>query len=228
MKSVAVVTATVGRDSLRQTIESVKAQTYPCRHYVFLDGIKETTFQGEANIPVPGVEYCMLPVKTGGNGMMNGGILAASAYLVQEDLICWLDDDNWFEPNHIQSLIDAKGDKPYAYSLRKLVEPDGQFFDSDDFESLGPYSGFIDLNCYLMDRRLAVQIAPAWYNTTGELMVGDRYVYKLLDQNKIPFGCNGQYTVNYRLNPNRDLRAWFWDGNIKSRAKYSGDLPWTK
>lgn len=224
MPSIAVVTATTGRDTLQQTVKSVREQTVPCTHYVFWDGV-----------PVPfdidygwQIDSIALPYKTGGNGMMNGGIIAASAYLVQEDLICWLDDDNWIEPDHIETLLAAKEDKPYAYSLRKLVEPDGTFFDYDDFESLGIHSGFIDLNCYLMDRQLAVQLAPLWYKTTGELMVGDRYVYDCLRGNSLPYGETGQYTVNYRLNPKRDLRPWFFDGNIKNRAKYSGDLPWRK
>ena len=38
MKTVAVVTATTGRASLQQTMDSVAAQTYPCNHYVILDG----------------------------------------------------------------------------------------------------------------------------------------------------------------------------------------------
>lgn len=224
MPSIAVVTATTGRDTLKQTVKSVREQTVPCTHYVFWDGV-----------PVPfdidygwQIDSIALPYKTGGNGMMNGGIIAASAYLVTEDLICWLDDDNWIEPDHIETLLAAKGDKPYAHSLRKLVEPDGTFFDYDDFESLGVHSGFIDVNCYLMDRQLAVQIAPLWYRTTGELMVGDRFVYEALRQNNLPFGETGKYTVNYRLNPKRDLRPWFFDGNIKNRAKYFGDLPWRK
>lgn len=223
MPSVAVVTATTGRDSLKQCIESVRNQTVPCNHYVFCDGVP---LSADLISCLTHVNYLFLPVKTGGNGIMNGGIVAASAYLVTEDLICWLDDDNTFEPNHIEELIKAKENKPYAYSLRKLVEPDGTFFDYDDFESLGQHSGFIDLNCYLMDRQLAVQIAPLWYKTTGELMVGDRFVYEALKQNNIPFGETGKYTVNYRLNPKRDLRPWFFKGNIENRAKYSGDLPW--
>lgn len=225
MPSVAVVTATTGRRTLNQTIESVKAQSVKCQHYVFADGVMlplELTGHDST------IHWCNLPVKTGGNGMMNGGIVAASAYLVQEDLICWLDDDNWIEPDHIETLLAAKGDRPYAYSLRKLVEPDGTFYDYDDFESLGVHSGFIDLNCYLMDRHLAVQIAPLWYRTTGDLMIGDRFVYEALKQNNLPFGETGKYTVNYRLNPKRDLRPWFFDGNIKNRAKYSGELPWKK
>ena len=226
MPSIAVVTATTGRDTLWETIESVRDQTVSCTHYVFADGEYAsalTQFFDDEKL-----KFYRLPVKTGGNGMMNGGIIAASAYLVQEDLICWLDDDNWIEPDHLETLLAAKEDKPYAHSLRKLVEPDGTFFDFDDFESLGIHSGFIDLNCYLMDRQLAVQIAPLWYRTTGELMVGDRFVYEALRQNNLPFGETGKYTVNYRLNPKRDLRPWFFDGNIKNRAKHSGDLPWRK
>lgn len=221
MPSVAVVTATTGRDSLKKTIESVVNQTVKCRHYIFVDGNISFDACG------PG-DWCWLPVKTGGNGIMNGGIVAASAYLVQEDLICWLDDDNTFEPDHIEELIKAKEDKPYAHSLRKLLNPDGTFYDYDDFESLGQYSGFVDLNCYLMDRGLAVQIAPMWYKTTGTLMIGDRYIYQALQQNNIPFGESGKYTVNYLLNAQRDLRSWLFDGNIKSRAKYAGELPWRK
>lgn len=222
MPSVAVVTATTGRNSLQACIDSVSAQTIVCKHYVFVDGVEPSrTFNGN-------VEWVKLPVKTGGNGIMNGGIVAASAYLVQEDLICWLDDDNTFEPNHIEELINAKQDKPYAHSLRKLLNPDGTFYDYDDFESLGVYSGFVDLNCYLMDRGLAVQIAPLWYKTTGALMVGDRFVYKALQDSNIPYGESGKYTVNYLLNAQRDLRSWLFDGNIKSRAKYAGELPWKK
>lgn len=226
MKTVAVVTATTGRDSLVECVESVRNQTYPCRHYVFADG-KETIFEERANL-LHLENLCVLPVKTGGNGMMNGGIMAASAYLVQEEMIAWLDDDNWYEPDHIEELVKAKGDKPYAHSLRKLLNPDGTFYDYDDFESLGQYSGFIDLNCYLMDRSVAVQVAPMWYHTTGELMIGDRYMYQCLSQNKIPFGESGKYTVNYRLNAKRDLRSWLFEGNAKSRAKYAGELPWRK
>lgn len=225
MKTVAVVTATTGRNSVRETIESVKSQTYPCQHYIFIDGIEWPEFVALKDY---NVKWCRLPVKTGGNGMMNGGICAASAYLVQEDYICWLDDDNTFDPDHIETLVKAIEGKAYAHSLRKLLNPDGTFYDYDDFESLGQYTGFVDLNCYFMDRNIAVQIAPLWYRTTGELMVGDRFVYEALKRNNLPFGETGKYTVNYALNPKRDLRAWFFDGNIKNRAKYSGELPWRK
>lgn len=61
MKTVAVVTATTGRKELQQTIDSVARQTYPCKHYIFFDGVT----------PSPDLSYSFdtriveLPVKTG-------------------------------------------------------------------------------------------------------------------------------------------------------------------
>lgn len=224
MKTVAVVTATTSRKELQQAINSVREQTYSCRHYIFIDG--EQAFKNEFYIK--GAEVCQLPVCTGGNGMMNGGIVAASAFLVQEDMICWLDDDNWFEPNHIEKLVEAKGDKPYSYSLRSLRNFDGSLFANDDFESIGHHGSFIDLNCYLMNRNIAVQIAPLWYKTTGELMIGDRFVYQALKENNLESACSGLYTLNYRLNEKRDLRGFFFEGNIKTRAQFPDGFPWAK
>ena len=218
MKTVAVVTATTGRQELEQTIESVAKQTYPCQHYVFFDGVAPRTLPNHVHV-------IALPVKTGGDGMMNGGIVAASAYLVQEDLICWCDDDNWMDEGHVESLVASMGENVWAHSLRKLMHPDGTFWDYDDCESLGKYTNFVDLNCYLMDRRrLACGIATCWYNTTGELMVGDRHVWEVVKQ--LPGNCTNQYTMNYRLNNKRDLKPFFFQNNIKVRAQFANQLPW--
>ena len=224
--SVAVVTATTGRQSLVRAIESVKNQTYPCRHYVFVDGMFDVPAEAYGH----GVNFIQLPVSTGSNGYMNAGIIAASAYLVPDDLICWLDDDNWFEPEHVESLLTAIEGKSYAYSLRKLVTQDGQFFANDDWESLGHHGehGLIDVNCYLMSRALAVQIAPAWYQQQDGYMVGDRYMFASLKANNIPYGTSGKYTVNYTLGAKKDLRAWFRQGNAMNYNRYDGQYPWAK
>ncbi|MCK8931145.1 glycosyl transferase [Haemophilus influenzae] len=37
-KTVVVVTSTIGRPELSLAIKSVQNQTYPCKHYVFVDG----------------------------------------------------------------------------------------------------------------------------------------------------------------------------------------------
>ena len=218
MRTVAVITATTGRKELEQTVESVANQTYPCKHYVFFDGVPPRTLPDNVLVTA-------LPVKTGANGMMNGGIVAACAYIVQEELICWCDDDNWMDENHVESLVAAMEENVWSYSLRKLMHPDGSFWDYDDCESLGHHTGFVDLNCYMMDRRrLACGIATCWYHTTGELNVGDRHVWEVTKQ--LPGNGTGQYTMNYRLNNKRDLKPFFFQRNIQIRAKFGNDLPW--
>ena len=221
MRTVAVVTATTGRRELEQTIESVAKQTYPCKHYVFFDGVQTR--------PLPSqVLVTSLPVKTGANGMLNGGINAAGAFIAQEDLICWVDDDNWLEPNHVESLVEAMGQNRWAYSLRNLVEQDGTFWDRDDGESLGPWTGFVDANCYMVTRRnLATVVAPQWYTMGNNgINMGDRAMYAALS--RLPANCTGEYTVNYRINARHNVKDFFARENAKMREKFKDQLPWRK
>ena len=221
MRTVAVVTATTGRKELEQTVESVANQTYPCKHYVFFDGVPPRTLPDNVLVTA-------LPVKTGANGMLNGGICAASAFIAQEDLICWCDDDNWFDANHVESMVDALGDNRWSYCLRKLVNPDGSFWDYDDGESLGTWTGFVDLNCYMLTRqRLATVVAHHWYTLGNNgLMMGDRVIYNAL--RALPANCTGQYTVNYRLNSRLDLKDFFAQNNAAMRQRFHDKLPWRK
>lgn len=221
MKSVAIVTATTGRKELVRAIESVQWQSYPCQHYIFFDGVP-------VNVAVPhGVHVIPLPIKTGANGIMNGGVCAAAAYLTQEDYLCFLDDDNWLEPNHVEDLVNVIGDNPYAYSLRNLVNPDGTFWGRDDGESLGHFGELVDVNCYMMARGFACDISPLWYKSNGTLMVGDRYVWKVLSDNKVPYAASGKYSVNYRMSARgQDMRGYFFLKNIQKRGQYPDGFPW--
>lgn len=224
MPSVAVITATTGRSTLQQTIDSVAAQTMPCQHYIIVDGNDDVMFSQEYK-----GEVVYLPRKTGGNGMMNGAICAMAAYIATEDYICFCDDDNWLEPDHVQSLVEALEAKnaAYAYSLRKLINPDGTFYDYDNGESLGHFGDLVDVNCYLFRRDIAAGIAPLWYRTDGSLMIGDRYVWAALRQNNTPWAATGRYTLNYRMSARgRDMTGFHFLKNIMAKAKYPDGYPW--
>jgi glycosyltransferase involved in cell wall biosynthesis len=222
MKTVAVITSTTGRSTLSQTADSIAKQTYPCQHYVICDGVSRPQ---DLN---PQIKVVELPNRTGVNGMMNGAICAMSAFIATEDYICWIDDDNWIEPNHIESLVEIINDDHYAYSLRNLMSVSGEFWMRDNCESIGFHGDMIDVNCFMIKRDFAVKLAPLWYNTTGTLMVGDRYVFNALRQNKILGKCTGLYTVNYRLSSNRDLRPFFFLNNIKMQSHFPQGFPWDK
>lgn len=227
--SVAVVTSTIGRSHLRRAIESVKNQSYPCRHYIFVDG--EQFFEAAREIlqDYPDVVVIYLPMNTGADGWTNSSINAIAPYLVQEDLICYLDDDNWYEPDHVQkgvrALVQTQAD--YAYSLRHLYDLDGNYLCVDTFESLGEYAGhkqnyrfqlenqgkmlgivitlnnqaLIDTNCYLLKKDLAKHCAIAWHS--GK--VNDRNFYQALKDAKAKSVCTKAVTVNYIADPNRLL-----------------------
>ena len=225
--SVAVVTASTGnRASLQQTLDSVAAQTFPCQHYVVFDGPLSGDEKTDVRLPRE-VETIFLPKRTGGNGMMNGCILGAAPFMVTEDYICYLDDDNWFEPDHVESLMTASGDKAYAYCLRKLVEPDGTFFMNDDGEALGHHGDLVDMNCFFFKREVARGVAPLFAMTTGAINICDRYIWKALLDNNTPYATTGKYTVNYRMGGQCNVqRGYFFMRNIIKRSQFPDGFPW--
>lgn len=227
MKSVAVITATTGRASLAQTVKSVARQTHPCQHYVFIDGLStQDAIPIIKSLPL-NVEVFRLSKATGANGIMNAGILAAAPFLVTEELVCFLDDDNWFEPDHVESLVKVIAENAYAYSLRNIVEPDGSFFCQDDGEAIGHYGDLVDANCFMFRREVAQGIAPLWYRTTGTMCVGDRFVWQAILQHNTPWASTGKYSVNYRMGGQCGAgRGFFFLKNAIKRSQYPDGFPW--
>ncbi len=63
--TVAVITATIGRDELERTIESIKNQSYPCKHYIFVDG-EDFRYKAKTILDkYPDVIPIYLPMNTG-------------------------------------------------------------------------------------------------------------------------------------------------------------------
>lgn len=199
--SVAVITPTIGRESLVDCIESVKnnIKNYSkIKHYVVFDGVK-------TNLDLPKydhVVYTFLPFSSGKNGDYGHKIIASFCSLVSEDYVCFLDDDNLFEENHIESLmllIETKNLK-WAFSFRKFNYK-GNIFD-DNVESLGPFrrvyndqlDRLIDTNCYMINRRVALFIPFYWEHKFGS----DRHVARVLMKEFPDYGCTHLHTVIYK------------------------------
>lgn len=235
-KFAVVVVPTTGAADLRLCIESVLAQSYPDTHlFVVCDGPEflpaVTTIL--ARFDSPAIRLMTLPANVGAQGFYGHRIFAAASHLVSEDYVLFLDQDNWFDADHVAtlvSLIESK-DLAWAYSLRKICDKDGSFVCNDDCESLGKWPAWtgihhVDTNSYCLRRDVAVGVSTVWHGGWGQ----DRIFYKALDRNFPNYECSGKYSVNYRLggNPNAVTADFFERGNASMTPRLDGTYPWQR
>jgi len=222
---VMVITPTTGKDTVNRAMESVQDQTVPTEHLIVEDG-KLTNmhiFENEMRKKIT------LPKNVGGGGWYGHRVYAGMPFMVNADYILFLDEDNWFEPNHVETMI-AKiksKDLMWSYSLRRICNEAGEYIADDDCESLGRWPtfydhtlNFVDTNCYCFRREYLVSVAHAFYGQWGQ----DRPFYKAASTTLPAFGCTGEATVNYRA-PERLLNM-FREGNEKMINAYKQPLPW--
>ena len=229
---VAVVTPTIGAESLSQCVESVHNQTYQdLTHYIFLDGEEH-----EKNIWYQLDDYDNIKTvrleENVGKGWYGHRVYAACSFLVNADVICYLDEDNWYEPCHVEKLVKRLNDGfDWVYSLRKIYDKEGNFICEDNCESLGKWPVYfnpevfhIDTSSFAVRRDVATRIGHAWYGKWG----ADRQFFHNLKQHFSKFACTNSHTLCYRLdgNPNSVNREFFEKGNNIQEEKYSGDYPW--
>jgi hypothetical protein len=168
-----------------------------------------------------------------GKGWYGHRVYAASSFLVNADIICYLDEDNWIEPDHVESLVSAiqKHDLQWAYSLRKIYDKEGNYLCEDNCESLGKWPVYfdnnvnhIDTSCYAVKRDVAVNVGHAWYGQWG----ADRKFFFNLAKYFPQFDCTTKHTVCYRLdsNSNSVSKEFFENGNKENILKYGGKFPW--
>ena len=198
--SVAVVTTTLGRQTLTKAIQSVKDQTRKATHYVFIHGAEYS----DKTIPhlADDTVAVHLPRANGGGGYGMAPVFALAPFAITEDVICYLDDDNWYEPDHIESLVEMieKHDLGWAYSYRKIVDNEGSFICEDNCESLGMQLNsdnqyLVDNSCYAVRTNVARRHSHAWYVP----VISDRSFQHELMRAGLSVGTTGKHSVNYRL-----------------------------
>ena len=231
MSRVMVITPTTGKDTLYKALDSVANQTVKTEHLVVVDGAKAQDNLTINNIQVPpNWNGNMMPLyeNVGANGWYGHRIYAAMPMMVNADYILFLDEDNWLEPNHVETMIDKikSKDLMWSYSLRRICNEAGEYIEDDDCESLGRWPtfydhnvNFVDTNCYCFRREHLVSVSHTFYGQWG----ADRPFYKAASTKLPAFGCTGLATVNYRT-PERLLNM-FKEGNEAMKKSYE-TLPW--
>lgn len=228
---IAVVTSTQGRPTIKRTIKSVQDQTRKATHYVFIHGANHSD-KAKPHLSDDTVAV-YLPNANGHNGLGMAPVYALAPYVIDEDIIFYLDDDNWYEPDHIESLASLieENDLGWAYSLRKIVDNEGNWICDDNCESLGCQpnaSGhyLVDNSCYAVRADVARRYGYAWYVP----IVSDRNFQAELMRNRIRCGTTGKHSANYRLSHDGTggmTPQMFMDNNNFMSSRFT-DFPWTK
>jgi len=241
--SVLVVTPTTGSKDVVDAIHSVLNQTIEVEHLLVCDGDEfkqDVQHIVDKVIEHPRVKACYLPYNTGSNGFYGHRIMAAFGHLVNHDYIFFLDQDNWYDPDHVESLVTEckKYNFEWAYSLRKVFTKEKEYVCDDNCESLGRWPiwlsteekpGYlIDSSSYCFTRPFLTMVGHLWHWGWG----GDRRFYSIVKeqiQHK-NYGCSNKYTLNYRLGGNEGSvqQDFFLQGNEVMNKKYQGNFPWNQ
>lgn len=234
---VAVVTPTIGSDTLLDCLKSVQNQTYEnLTHYVFLDGeehyekIHTYLYENAGRKPIKTVSL----QDNIGKGWYGHRVYAACSFLVNADVICYLDEDNWYDSDHVEKLVQKiQAGADWAYSLRKIYDKSGNYLCEDRCESLGKWPVYfnndvfhIDTSSFAVKREVATAIGHAWYGKWG----ADRQFFGALKQYFPNFSCTNSHTLCYRLDGNEGSvsQEFFEQGNKIMSERYGEDYPWLK
>jgi GT2 family glycosyltransferase len=238
--SVAVIVPTVGTDKLEKCLESIQSQTYGNLATILVaDGVSVQNAEYiyrllDMSVFTKEQQVIWLPYNTGGDGYYGHRIYASVPHVLDHEFILFLDEDNWYEPDHVESIIQTFQENPaaqFVHSLRNICSEGAEFICRDDCESLGSHhvwwnetEHLIDTSTYAFQRDFIQQTCGLWHSKWG----GDRkFFYSVRGT---PFACTGKYTLNYRLdgNPKSVKKEFFLEGNEVMRKKYDGVFPWAK
>ena len=233
MKTCAVVTVTNGKrqGELANCIASVKAQTYPCTHYILCD--QDFNKFAELKRLYPDVLMCYWDAKIGGNGYAGQRWLAGAPQLITEDVTFFCNDDDWYSPDHVKSIMD-KIDEGYdwAYSLRSVHDKEGNFLFDDNCEALGelhdtwniPGHRFVDWCMWGMKTEYLKQLAILLNRPDPTV---DRQFYQAATRIVPKFAATGKHTFHFRMGGSCGVQPEFFiEGNKRILEKFDGKLPW--
>jgi len=172
-------------------MHSVAEQAYAAKHILVADG------KANQNLADYNIEHLTLSGPHRDYGNTPRCIGALSAINRGYNAICFLDADNWYEPNHIEEAIKMKIDNIEAdvvASLRKIILPENIEAPVDPDEVTHNH---VDTSCMTLFEG-AFSILPLWATMTSELSsIGDRVIFSTMKYRKFNIEYTNKKTVNY-------------------------------
>jgi glycosyltransferase involved in cell wall biosynthesis len=179
-------------DVLRQCLDSVAAQSCLVTHILVADGFPSDWASQAVS------HHTVLPGSGHGDyGNLARAVGAAIAMAEGFDAVALLDADNWYQPDHISSLLTLHRQTGAAIctATRSLHRMDGSLLAAHDRESDG--ISFADTNC-LFYLREAFALLPLWGQIPQFAAIGDRIIWTAIQSRKITTAHSGLPTVAYR------------------------------
>ncbi|MSP48598.1 MAG: glycosyltransferase family 2 protein [Alphaproteobacteria bacterium] len=216
----AVVIPTMLRQSLLGAVRSVFAQTLAGRVQILIGIDKplgERTVVDRLRAECPSHMHLTLldlgystSVRHGGiySNAYSGALRTIPSYAANSARVAYLDDDNWWGPDHLSDLAQALDGHDWAFSQRWYVDPATDVpLTIDRWESVGiggafseTFGGFVDTSSLMLEKGRCHMVFPLWAiamfpKGSGE----DRMVFQALKE--MAGRTTGKATSFYRLNP---------------------------
>jgi len=174
---------------LRAAHDSVRRQTYPTTHFVVADGAPRDEVRGWP------VEHIVLPRNHGDFGDTPHALGAISALSLGYDAIAFLDSDNWYLPNHVETMVAAqrRSGHPVVLAARSFHRLDGSLM-----AGLRDEENHADTNCLFLSGEAARLVPLLAIKPKAFAEVGDRIFWRALRQRGVPFIRVMIPTVAYR------------------------------
>lgn len=194
MLKIAVVTPYYKESSavLRQCHESVLRQTYGCRHILVSDGHPASFFDNS-----PDAHHIKLPAANGDNGNTPRALGGMFAERNGFDAIAYLDADNWYDPNHIETMVAAYESHrtPLVASKRRFCDLNGNplHVTEKDEES----NSHVDTSCWLI-LRPAFHLLRTWLMPRELSPICDRIFFHKVAHDRLRIAPTNARTVNFR------------------------------
>lgn len=179
---------------LSKCLQSVTAQTLPCTHFVVADGFPSDfvdTFSDE-------IRHVRLPKPNADVGNTPRAIGTMLALADGFDFIAWLDADNWYEPNHLESLLALYEltESPVLCCRRSFRRPDGTTLDIS--EAAEDSHRHVDTNCYLVHKSCGATLLTWGLMPKILNPIGDRLFFHKLRHERLAIAFSDLRTVCYR------------------------------
>jgi glycosyltransferase involved in cell wall biosynthesis len=169
---------------------SVTSQDHSCEHVVVDDG-------SAVPVTILGARIIRLPRAHADGGNVARAVGSIEAISDGCDAVAYLDADNWYEPDHVASLVALHRETGAVVcsSGRTLCDPLGKKLGvCTDVDG----DAFVDTSCMVLFRPAFAMVAHWFLMPPMERMRGDRYVWGQIVQSGLRRAHSGRPTLNYR------------------------------